>query len=249
VARGGFNWELDLREGIDFAIYLFGAFEWSTVRACNRLVRPGDTVLDIGANIGAHTLNLARLVGPSGHVIAFEPTLYAFEKQQRNISLNPDLAERITSKQIMLTESDEGEPEPAIYSAWPLVGGEKLHELHMGRAEATTGARAQRLDSVLEELDIEQVDFIKLDVDGFECDVLGGASKTLGRSRPIILMEFAPYLQDERGRSFAELINTLVGYNYRFFALSGRRELKGDAEGLSKSIKAGASMNVVARAV
>lgn len=247
VARGGFNWELDLSEGIDFAIYLFGAFEWSTVRACNRLVRPGDTVLDIGANIGAHTLNLARLAGPSGRVIAFEPTLYAFEKQQRNISLNPALAGRITSKQIMLTESDEEEPEPAIYSAWPLAASGQLHEHHLGRAEATIGAQARRLDSVLENLGVDQVDFIKLDVDGFECHVLGGATESLRRFRPTILMEFAPYVLDERGRSFAELIDILSGLDYCFFDLTNRHQLKGNAEVLSKRIPVGKSMNVIAR--
>src|SRR5688572_20988587 len=72
--RDGIRWQLDLREGIDFSIYLLGSFEPATVRAYRRIVKPGQTVLDIGANIGAHTLPLARLVGPGGRVIAFEPT-------------------------------------------------------------------------------------------------------------------------------------------------------------------------------
>ena len=181
VERGGLNWELDLSEGIDLAIYLFGAFEWSTVRACQRLVKPGDVVLDIGANIGAHTLNLARCVGPTGRVIAFEPTRYAYNKQHRNIELNPQLAPRIVARQVMLTESDGAEPAPAVFSAWPLESGGELHHHHLGRPETTEGAEAHSLDSVLAALGIDRVDFIKLDVDGFECDVLGGASETLSR--------------------------------------------------------------------
>lgn len=96
VLRDGFTWDLDLREGIDFAIYLLGRFEASTTRAYEGIVRPGDTVLDIGANIGAHTLPLARLVGPAGRVVAFEPTRYAHDKLLINLSLNAPLQERVT---------------------------------------------------------------------------------------------------------------------------------------------------------
>src|SRR5437762_9223400 len=67
-------YELDLKQGIDFSLYLIGSFEPATRRALGRLVRPGFNVLDIGANIGAHTLYLGRLVGASGKVVACEPT-------------------------------------------------------------------------------------------------------------------------------------------------------------------------------
>lgn len=73
VTRDGLRWQLDLTEGIDLATYL-GVFERSTVNAYKRLIRPGDVVLDIGANIGVHTLPLANCAGPHGHVYAFEPT-------------------------------------------------------------------------------------------------------------------------------------------------------------------------------
>ena len=92
--RGGIVWELDLREGIDFAIYLQGGFEPAALREYRRVVKPGSVALDIGANIGSHTLPLAQIVGPSGRVYSFEPTDYAFEKQLRNLSLNRDLSKR-----------------------------------------------------------------------------------------------------------------------------------------------------------
>jgi hypothetical protein len=60
VTRSGIRWYLDLKEGIDFSIYILGGFEPSTLRLYNKLVKSGDVVLDIGANIGSHTLPLAR---------------------------------------------------------------------------------------------------------------------------------------------------------------------------------------------
>ncbi len=66
VVRGGINYELDLSQGIDFAIYLGNIYERQTRAALRRLVSPASLVLDIGANIGAHTLHLAQLVGPNG---------------------------------------------------------------------------------------------------------------------------------------------------------------------------------------
>ena len=89
VARGGVNWRLNLTEGIDFSIYLLGAFEPITVAACARLIKPGDTVLDIGANIGALALPMARMAGPSGKVYCFEPTDYAFKKLTANLGPEP----------------------------------------------------------------------------------------------------------------------------------------------------------------
>src|ERR1700738_4527601 len=65
MKRDGITWRLDLKEGIDFAIFL-GLYERSTTKAIRRSVRLGQIVLDVGANIGTHTLELARQVGADG---------------------------------------------------------------------------------------------------------------------------------------------------------------------------------------
>ncbi|HYA66397.1 MAG TPA: FkbM family methyltransferase, partial [Burkholderiaceae bacterium] len=153
VRRGGINWHLDLREGIDFSIWLLGAFEPETVRCYKRLLKAGDVVLDIGANIGAHTLPMAKAVGPQGMVYAFEPTDFAFAKLMVNRSLNPGLLPRIQCLQYMLVDSeDAGAATPDLYSSWPLKPDEGLHRLHQGRLMATRGAKARTLDSVVRSL-------------------------------------------------------------------------------------------------
>jgi FkbM family methyltransferase len=246
--RAGARWRLDLREGIDFSIYFLGAFERSTARAMRRLVGPGMTALDIGANIGAHTLGLARLVGERGKVYAFEPTAYAFAKLRQNLTLNPELEARVTAEQVMLTDRNNGTVEAQIYSSWPLFESSgKLHPKHLGRPESTLGSRAARLDDYLGSAAVERIDFIKLDVDGFECHVLGGGMDALKRSRPVILMELAPYVLTERGRSLEELLDILRAARYRLSDLDRNAALPMGAAQLRTLVPDGASVNVVAR--
>lgn len=86
----GLVFDLDLNEIIDLSIYLH-RFE-KDVSDFNRMVtKPGMTVIDVGANIGAHCLYFASYVGALGQVFAFEPTNYAFSKLLKNIKLNNSL--------------------------------------------------------------------------------------------------------------------------------------------------------------
>lgn len=249
VKRSGVEWNLDLREGIDFSIWLLGSFEPETVRCYQKIVKKGDVVLDIGANIGAHALPLAQAVGTAGKVYAFEPTDFAFTKLAKNCSLNPDLARSIHCLQCMLVDQDvAGNPTPGLYSSWPLKEDAGLHELHQGRLMTTTGAEARTLDSVISSLKLDRVDCIKLDIDGFECGMMRGASEVLTRWHPVIIMELAPYALEEQGASLDELIGLLKQYGYSLFDLSKGTPLAMDSATLERLIPPGASLNVIARA-
>ena len=249
VTRQGLRWELDLREGIDFSIWLLGAFEPETVRCYQRLIRSGDVVLDIGANIGAHTLHLARTVGPAGRVIAFEPTDYAFAKLTRNAALNPGLSGRIHCLQFLLGDTDQPDaPTAPLYSSWPLKDEAGLHHLHQGRLMNTSGARAHTLDTALASAGLGRLDCIKLDIDGAEVAMLRGARESLTRWHPTIVMELAPYVLEEKGASLVELIALLQAYGYILTDANTGRTLAMDAALLQSLIPPGASLNVVARA-
>jgi FkbM family methyltransferase len=245
-SRGGIDWELDLRQGIDFAIFLQGGFEPMTLREYGRLVKAGDTVFDIGANIGAHTLPLARLVGPHGTVAAFEPTDYAFSKLRRNLALNPLFEQRIIAVQALLVSKTEDQKPQAIPSSWSLeapLPGDNIHPVHKGSYNSLQGATAIQLDQWVDESHLDRLDFIKIDVDGFEIDVLEGAKKTLKRFRPRIMMEFAPYVFEERGRSFAELMAFLQMSGYLARHVHGG--ILNLSPSLEKSIPRGGSINVI----
>ena len=246
-SRRGVVYELDLSQGIDFAIYLGGMFERSTAVALGRLTEPSSLVLDIGANIGAHTLHLASLVGPNGRVMAFEPTDFAVRKLRRNLDLNPPLASRVQAFHCFLTASDGASVPHAIYSSWPLAVEAGLHAKHLGREMQTEQAQARSLDSILDEHADRKVQLVKLDVDGFECDVLRGATTMLREMRPIFVMELAPYVLVERGASLDQLLSHFIPNGYVFYDEQTQKRLPSEAKALQRLVADGESMNVIAR--
>ena len=241
--RQGVHWELDLREGIDFAIWLMGRFEPSTVAAYRRLVEPGFTIVDIGANIGAHTLHL-RACGATGQVIAFEPTETAFRRLTANVKLNPELQGRIMAVQAMLLANQHTQLPDSVISSWQLLRRRELDPVVPGRPQPTTGARACTLDRALDEARIDgRPDQARRR--RFECDVLDGGQETLRRYRPPILCELAPFVFERAGRSIDDLVERFTAHDYRLWDLRGHHEISPtDVDQLTRMA---GSMNVLAR--
>lgn len=247
VRRLGVRWRLDLSEGIDFSIYLLGAFERDTVAACRRLVEPGATVLDIGANIGAHTLPLAGLVGATGRVIAFEPTVQAFAKLSANIALNPALAPRIACHQVVLSDFDTTVAPDTIAASWPLVAANDTLDEYGGRAWSTEGARIQTLDRFCADAGLDKIDLIKMDVDGAEPAILQGAETILRRDRPVMILELAPTALERVGSGLGSYIGHLRRLGYRIHDQVDDTLLDDDLARLAASIPKAGCLNIVAR--
>ena len=248
VTRRGIRYALDLRQGIDFSIYLQGHFEPAAAAAYERQITEGSLILDVGANIGAHTLNLSRVVGERGRVIAIEPTGYAFSKLKQNLAINPNLAQRVTAIQCFLAARDGDAAPDFVYSSWPLVGGKSLHPKHLGEPSATATVPTRSIDSLLAEYAPgRRVSFVKMDVDGHECDVLAGAKAMMDRDRPTFIMELAPYALTECGGSLGRLLGEFVSRGYSFFHERTGHPVVPDAAKLSAAIGDGQGINVIAR--
>ena len=243
--RRGIHWELDLAEGIDLSIYLLGAFEPRLVREYAKLIRPGACVLDIGANVGAHTLQFAKLVGDRGRVIAFEPTAYAFEKLRANLQLNPKLANRVTATQTMLIATADQPLPSGVVSSWPLDARAKDSPHSLGALRDTAGAVALTLDESLRRIGVEAVDFIKIDVDGHELDVLRGADSLMCGRRPTLFLELAPY-EYSNPDDFDALLEMVWRLGYELRTAVRSTALPRDARALRARIPALGSINVIA---
>jgi len=216
--RGDIQWQLDINQGIDLAIYL-GMYEPHTSQILVNTAQIGDIIIDIGANLGAHTLPLAKKVGHSGRVIAVEPTTYAVRRLQTNIQLNPELSERIMVIPAMLGEHGQELP-GSIPSSWPLKQkGKDLDSDYLGELQRTDLARSLTLDELVNELNLRKLSLIKLDVDGYEYGVLAGGEATIKNFRPKILIEMAPYLHDRQGYRFDGLLALIKSLSYSAYDL------------------------------
>jgi FkbM family methyltransferase len=251
VRRGGIAWRLDLNEGIDLAIFL-GIYQ-SIPAHVKSLIPPGSTVIDVGANIGAFALPLAAHLGPGGKVIAVEPTNYAFAKLKTNVSLNSQLLDRIVPVQAALNDGASTDCNSAFYSSWSLLelSASARHNQHLGRKESASDARFLKLDQLVSEFcsagpEPHRVVFVKLDVDGNELAVLRGGADLLRKTRPVILIEIAPYVQDEVAGRFDDLIQLLVDCRYRLEHPGSRKALPLSSNKLRKLISPGASMDLAA---
>jgi len=187
-----------------------GIYEADEVELCRWLVRPGDCVLDIGANIGFYTVWLAGLTGPRGKVIAFEPDLDNAALLERNIALNACGNVRIVP---MALSDDAGSA--TLYRCEFNAG---MHRLYpsvccAGDGESVGIARG-------DDLALGRVDFIKIDIEGFEPRAIAGLAGTI-RSNPQLAMiaEFSPLALMEAGTSPNEYLRILRSLGLRAFAL------------------------------
>lgn len=246
IVRNGIKYEIDLSEGIDLSMFLFGNFQ-KHVSENKRLSLPRDAIIfDVGANFGMMTLQFAKQV-PLGKVYSFEPTFYAFSKLKKNLELNPELAKRIVAIQIFVSSSTSGEPDIKAYASWKVGGKVKgvKHRVHGGIAKSTDGIRAVSLDDFCEQNKIKRLDFIKIDTDGHEFEVLKGAQKVISKFKPIIIFEIGIYIMEERNIDFSDYLQFFDPLNYSLFNSSNLKEI--NANNYYKHIPLKGTIDILAK--
>lgn len=159
----------------------------------------GTTIYEIGGHIGYHAMNFAELVGPRGHVYAFEPNPFNRERFKLNLSKNLDLSERIEIFDIAVSNENEeiefnfsSSVDDGKSSGSFISGAHTPHESifydQVGFTKTTV--KSLRMDDFEQSLKIENKPFLlKIDVEGAENLVLNGGHETIKTYRPIVLME------------------------------------------------------------
>lgn len=146
-------------------------------------VRPGDTVVDAGANIGLFTVPLARAVGSTGCVIAIEPNAAAVERLRASIALN-----RLTNVQVETAAVGDTSGQAEFFvAADSAYSG--LQPDERSPATATTTVQMVTVDAVWASAGRPRVTLLKLDVEGAEARALAGAEELLAACRPAVLLE------------------------------------------------------------
>ena len=176
---------MNLSEAIDLHIFIFGSFEKEIANIAKNLqLQKYSQIIDIGANFGVQSLQFAKNFNDS-KIYSIEPTNYAFDKFKKNLELNPKLSKNIYPFQIFLGSKKKEIPS-SIYSSWNLASKGIKHIKHLGEKKSTDESNSLTLDEFVIINKISNVDFIKLDVDGFEYDVLKGGMNFLKEKTPIL---------------------------------------------------------------
>jgi len=243
----GIFYDLDLKEVIDSQMFYADTREPATSRALELLCKKDYCVIDIGANVGSHTLPIAKLVGNKGFVFAFEPVPWALRKLKNNISLNS--FQNIKIEQIALSDENIDSLPMQFRASFRIDAGQGVDSLGKINQEwwqecEYVSTRLQTLDSYIDEHQITCVNLIKLDVDGFEGKVIRGGLRLLERDRPILIMEIAPAWLEMRGEKVDYLINKILNIGYDCFS-EITFERFNNAQEILANIPSGGGINVI----
>jgi FkbM family methyltransferase len=208
---------------IDVGIHLLTLGEWEPnyMSLFNKLLKVGDTVLDIGANHGIYALHAALAVGPSGRVHAFEPNPRLARLVDFSLKLNGfgsfatlhpvGVSDRMGSARLIFSEA--------------FSGGGAISECQLNAAQQGAQCNLVALDAVFADPGFK-VDVIKMDVEGHEGLALRGMRGLLERSRDVkIMMEFGPEMMARAGVGAEEILAMLGGLGFKTWLIGAAGEL------------------------
>jgi FkbM family methyltransferase len=204
------------KEFIGQTLDTYGEWGYSEIDLLNKVIKPGYIILDIGANIGTHTLSFAKSVQPNGFVYAFEPQRITFEFLCANIIIN----NFVNVFPMMAGVSDElGE------IIVPILNPDSPSNAGGVNIEGHSSGDPIRLVTI-DSLHLNGCNLIKIDVEGMERKVILGARQTINQFRPILFVE------NNTPENSESLIQTLFDLNYTcwwfFTEYLNRTDLQGN---------------------
>jgi len=223
ISIGNRRIKVNLRDGvIGTKLYMERTWEPELGNLFRRLPLRDTTCVDVGANIGLHTLELSECVGSNGKVLAYEPDPYNFSLLTKNILVNE--AANVVTQRIAIGESN-GE---VLLWHNPWNFGDHRVEASARPGERYDSVAIRTLDSVTMSILPGKIGLIKVDVQGYDFFVLKGMTKTLERNAQVVLVvEVSPVLLKNAGTSATEFLTHLRElafdgwelHEHRFFPL------------------------------
>ena len=207
---GGSFMDLDTSEFLQRELYIQRELDPSIRLEITRRLKPGETFLDIGANVGFYTLIAAKVVGRTGSVYAFEPAPNTRAGLERNIQLN-DFG-NVTTVPVALSDATGiGE---LFLDAKKNSGAASLRRSPNSGESVSVVVDTYDNFAALYALPIPAL--VKIDVEGSEVSVLRGMTALLSRpDRPAIILEVSEWSLEEMGYSKAELFRLVTSFGYR----------------------------------
>lgn len=218
----GINMKVDISKSMGAAIYWRGAHDWAPIFVLGKILKKGQTIIDVGANQGEYSLWAVKQAGPNGRIIAFEPMDGLFGQLKTNFSLNPGYQKALIPVKTGLSDKPgqlnlygkEGDNE-GVNTMFPT----ESHTVLIQKIKLDT------LDNQLNLMNTGSVDLIKVDVEGAELQVLKGALNTLKKHKPYLMIEINREACLAGGYEPEEIFELLrpLGYTFEKIGLRGKR--------------------------
>ncbi len=192
----GVRLSLDLSSHIDRALYYTGYYHRAVMHEFVALLRPGMTVVDVGANIGEFSARAGARVGARGRVFAFEPASECFARLAANLSLSG--LDNVRAERLAISDQS-GEAELNLNEAGDTNRGQSSLA-RLGHHQRSEVVRLTRLDDYLTEQKAPRLDVLKVDTQGAELRVLRGARARLAADRPAIIVR----CRESHSRAFGD---------------------------------------------
>ncbi|RMF82185.1 MAG: FkbM family methyltransferase [Planctomycetota bacterium] len=213
---GDLTFAYDRAAKMAHAFAVRGFYEWRNIVIANTLCRPGDTIIDVGANFGTETIHFALVVGKTGNVVAFEPLPEAYEVLKSAVERN-NLTQVSLNRKAVAAQA-------GTFAFTVPVDERNLGTGSLLAAEKSQGEKIEVEVLVLDDLyaagEFQAPRLIVMDVEGVELDVLRGASRILEDSAPTIVMEVNPPLLKQRDESPQTTANFFAERDYACYQIS-----------------------------
>lgn len=199
--------------GGKFAI--LGFYDWRNLAIAKAICKPGDTIVEIGANVGTESVGFRDIVGPDGKLILFEPLPNNIRQLERMVILNK-------WKNVFIEKCAVGERRAEVDFVMPSdtsmsgIGYVDTQKNNVGKSEKIRVPIVPLDDSIAK---LDKLKIIFTDTEGHEYNVLKGAKETISHFRPIIVLEASPKLLVRSGHSTDDLLSLMLENGYSCWEL------------------------------
>ena len=218
--------QVDTGSALEYSLLFRGCHEPAVVELIENVVRPGSVCLDIGANVGAHTLLMAKLAGAEGRVVAFEPHPHLCRRLRQNIGLNA-----YRNVQVVEAAVSDRDGEATFYGFTQGAFRQGISSLQPDD-RATDAMTVRTLDGarVAELAGLERCDVVKIDVEGHDAVVVRALLPLIEAHAPVLLFEYRRRRWEQANASLQDTLERLAARGYAFHHVEKQTVLPLDRE-------------------
>ena len=224
----GLLFHCDTQSFLEWYIFFYGAFRPEVSKLINRMLRPGQVAIDIGANVGMHSVIMANRVGKTGKVVVFEPDPHPMGRLRQNMALNG--IDWVTTVEAAISSRTELRKFYLHDDSIGNFANASLVAANVGKDTPSMEMQVYSLDEWLKDNPLPRVDVIKLLAQGEEFNALQGMRELIARDRPKIFFLYEPSYWHRQDLELMDAVKFFKAFGYTVHEIEfrARREVVGE---------------------